>query len=158
MNDIEEIYQCLLDKSYQDAIQLDILVSKLIDQELTLGFLIDLAIRHDEYESDEETIKLAIANIADPDNLDTKHVTDCHTKYITLLKAKNEESMEINRFSMETLFLLLADATEIYDKKIADCGNTKALEKLKEQLLDAELYENIAVIDKRIKEIEDGRE
>ncbi len=30
MNDIEEIYQCLLDKSYQDAIQLDIVISKLI--------------------------------------------------------------------------------------------------------------------------------
>ena len=28
MNDIEEIYQCLLDKSYQDAIQLDILISE----------------------------------------------------------------------------------------------------------------------------------
>ena len=158
MNDIEEIYQCLLDKSYQDAIQLDILVSKLIDQELTLGFLIDLAIRHDEYEADEETIKLVIANIADPDNLDSKHVTDCHTKYVTLLKAKNEESMEINKFSITTLFMLLSGADDSYNKTITECKNINVLVKLKEQLLVAELYENIAVIDKRIKEIEDGRE
>jgi hypothetical protein len=158
MNDIEEIYQCLLDKSYQDATQLDIVVSKLIDPELTLGFLIDLAIRHDEYESDEETIKLAIANITDPDSLDPKHVTDCHTKYITLLKAKNEESMEVNKFSVTTLFMLLSGADDSYNNTISECNNTNALVKLKEQLLEAELYENIAVIDKRIKEIEDGRE
>jgi hypothetical protein len=157
MNDIEEIYQCLLDKSYQDAIQLDILISKINDQELMLGFLFDLSIRHDEYESDEETIKLAIANITDPDNLDSKHVTDCHTKYITLLKAKNEESMEINQFSVTTLFMLLSGADDAYNNTITECKNTNALAKLKEQLLDAELYENIAVIDKRIKEIEDGR-
>lgn len=157
MNDIEEIYQCLLDKSYQDAIQLDILISKINDRELILGFLFDLSIRHDEYESDEETIKLAIANITDPENLDVKHVTDCHTKYITLLKAKNEESMEINKFSVTTLFMLLSGADDAYNNTITECKNTNALVKLKEQLLDAELYENIAVIDKRIKEIQDGR-
>lgn len=157
MNDIEEIYQCLLDKSYQDAIQLDILISKINDRELILGFLFDLSIRHDEYESDEETIRLAIANITDPENLNVKHVTDCHTKYITLLKAKNEESMEINKFSVTTLFMLLSGAIDAYNKTITECINKMALEKLKEQLLDAELYENIAVIDKRIKEIEDGR-
>lgn len=157
MNDIEEIYQCLLDKSYQDAIQLDILISKINDRELILGFLFDLSIRHDEYESDEETIRLAIANITDPENLNVKHVTDCHTKYITLLKAKNEESMEINKFSVTTLFMILSGAIDAYNKTITECINKMALEKLKEQLLDAELYENIAVIDKRIKEIEDGR-
>ena len=100
---------------------------------------------------------MAIANITDPENLDVKHVTDCHTKYITLLKAKNEESMEINKFSLTTLFMLLSGADDAYNNTITECKNTNALVKLKEQLLDAELYENIAVIDKRIKEIQDGR-
>ena len=157
MNDIEEIYQCLLDKSYQDAIQLDIVISKLIDQELTLGFLFDLAIRHDEYESNEETIKLAISNIVDPDTLDPKHVSDCHSKYVNLLKTKNEESLEINRFSVTTLYMLLSGADEEYNNAISICENVNALIKLKEQLLEAEVYENISVIDKRIKELEDGR-
>jgi ribosome biogenesis GTPase A len=157
MNDIEEIYQCLLDKSYQDAIQLDILISKINDQELMLGFLFDLSIRHDEYESNKETIDLAISNIANPDELDTKRVMACHSKYIELLKAKNEESMVIILFSVSTLFMLLSGAIDAYNKTITECINKMALEKLKEQLLDAELYENIAVIDKRIKEIEDGR-
>lgn len=157
MNDIEEIYQCLLDKSYQDAIQLDILISKLIDQELTLGFLFDLAIRHDEYESDEDTIKSAIANFTDTDNMDPGYIADCHSKYITLLKTKNEESMEINRFSIETLFLLLEEKIDEYENVVNFCTNKRALHKLKEQLLEAEVYENIAVIDKRLKEIEDER-
>ena len=157
MNDVEEIYQCLLEKTYQDAIQLDILISKVSDRDLILGFLVDLAIRHEEYESDEETIKTAIANLTDSDGLDPVYVTECHTRYIDLLKTKNEESMEINKFSIDTLFLLLAEDTEGYEKTVKACTNTKALEKLKDQLLDAEIYENIAVIDKRIKEIEDGR-
>jgi len=157
MNDIEEIYQCLLDKSYQDAIQLDIVISKLIDQELTLGFLFDLAMRHDEYESNEETIKLAISNIVDPETLDPKHVSECHSKYINLLKTKNEESMEVNQFSVKTLFMLLTGEEEEYNTAVSTCESVNALNKLKEQLLEAEVYENIAVIDKRIKELEDGR-
>ena len=157
MNDIEEIYQCLLDKSYQDAVQLDIVISKVSDRDLMIGFLFDLAMRHDEYEAEEETIKSAIASFTDTDKIDPKYVSECHAKYIGLLKTKNEESLEINTFSIDTLFLLLAEDTEGYEKTVNACTNTKALEKLKEQLLDAEIYENIAVIDKRIKEIGDGR-
>jgi len=157
MNDVEEIYQCLLEKTYQDAIQLDILISKVSDSDLILGFLVDLAIRHEEYESDEDPIKAAIANLTDSDGLDPVYATECHTRYIDLLKTKNEESLEINKFSIDTLFLLLAEDTEGYETTVNACNNTKALDKLKEQLLDAEVYENIAIIDKRIKEIEDGR-
>lgn len=157
MNDIEEIYQCLLDKSYQDAIQLDILISKINDQELMLGFLFDLSIRHDEYESNKETIDLAISNITNIDELEPEHVMTYHSKYIELLKVKNDESMEINKFSVSTLFMLLSGANDAYNNTITECKNTNALVKLKEQLLEAEFYENISVIDKRIKEIEDGR-
>lgn len=157
MNDIEEIYQCLLDKSYQDAVQLDIVVSKVTDQDLVLGFLFDLVMRHEEYGSDQETVKLAIANITDPDTLDAKHVSDCHTKYIQTMKSKNDASMADNVFSIATLFLLLDEKIDEYEETVANCDSVSSLEALKGHLLEGEQYEYIAVIDNRIKQIRDGR-
>lgn len=154
MNDIEEIYQCLLEKTYQDAVKLDIVLSKVEDEDLKLGFLVDLVARHKEYEADEETVQLAIANTFDTEKLNYEHVTICHEIYISTLKKKNEESLIENKFSITTLMLLLEEKIDEYEYEVSRCESKGALAKLKDQLIEAEIYESIAVIDKRLSQIE----
>jgi hypothetical protein len=158
MTDLDKIYECLIDKTYQDKTQFEIVLSDIEDKDLAVGFLFDLLLKHTAYEADKQTMLELIAETLG-ELKPRQYIKDCHDVFTERIKKLNDESLSENMFIMDALTALLSVAdlegnltgpTEKFEKVVSDFKSKEHLEKLKERLLDSELYEVIGIVDKYI--------
>ena len=65
MKDVDLIWECLIDKSYQDEVQLELLINKIEDRKLVVGFLTNLYTNSVDWEVDKGSIINIISTYLD---------------------------------------------------------------------------------------------
>ena len=63
MTDIDKIYECILDKTYQNKSEFEIILSDIEDKELVVGFIFDILLKHAAYEADKQSMLELIADV-----------------------------------------------------------------------------------------------
>jgi hypothetical protein len=156
MTDLEKIYECLIDKTYQNKTQFEIVISDIEDKDLAVGFLFDLLLKHTAYEVDKQTMLELIAETLG-EMKPRQYIKDCHDTFTERIKKINDDSLSGNRFVMDSLTALLSTvdsegnltgSTEKFEKTVSEFKNKEHLQRLKEHLLESELYEVIGIVDK----------
>jgi len=154
MTDLDKIYECLFDKTYQNKSQFEIVLSYIEDKELAVGFIFDLLLKHKSYEADKQTMLELMADTLG-EITTREYIKDCHNSFTEKIKKKNDESLSGNMFVMDALTILSSIVdddkvipTDKFEKIVSECKSKEHLQKLKEHLLAAELYEVIGIVDK----------
>jgi hypothetical protein len=150
MKDVDLIHEFLIDGK-NDKTGLDILVSKISDRDLLLGFLMDMTINSEAYGLDKSMVMLVVAEVATKEELESKYLSNCVKYYSNLLHEKNEEELEKNTFFSLALGAILTSGinSNIVDK-ILSKAKLPWLKELKNTLLKEEVYELLSIIDKHI--------
>ena len=147
MTDLEKIYECLIDKTYQNKAQFEIILSQIEDRELVVGFIFDILLKHVVYEADRQTmLEFMAATLGEMVPRD--FIKECHDVFLEKIKKVNEESMSENLFVVDALGALYRGTLEDFEKVVSECKSKEHLNRLKQNLLDSELYEYIGIVDK----------
>ena len=147
MTDLERIYECLIDKTYQNKAQFEIILSQIEDRELVVGFIFDILLKHVAYEADRQTMLELMATTLG-EMVPRDFIKECHDVFLEKIKKVNEESMSENLFVVDALGALYRGTLEDFEKVVSECESKEHLNKLKKNLLDSELYEYIGIVDK----------
>ena len=97
MKDVDLIWECLIDKSYKDNIQLELLINKIEDRKLAIGFLTDLWSKSSDWEVDKDDIvNLTTSFLGE---VPKKEMLIEYSSYFqTMMKNKNDREKEIAKF------------------------------------------------------------
>lgn len=156
MTDIDKIYECIIDKTYQNKSQLEIILSEIEDRELVIGFIFDMLLKHSAYEIDKQSmLELMAETLGEMTPRD--FIKNCHSGFIKKIDKINKDSLSVNSFVVEALMMLCDHVDEDgkfigttfeFEKLLRSCDSKAKLAKLKENLLEGELYEFIGLVDK----------
>lgn len=147
MSDLDKIYDCILDKTYQNKSQLEIILSHIEDRELVVGFIFDMLLKHSTYEVDKQSMLELMAETLG-EMTPREYIKDCHNTFTEKIKKINEDSLSGNIFIVDAISALYNGTSVEFEKVVSKCENKDNLNKLKNYLLDAELYEFIGLVDK----------
>ena len=147
MSDLDKIYDCILDKTYQNKSQLEIILSHIEDRELVVGFIFDMLLKHSTYEVDKQSMLELMAETLG-EMTPHEYIKDCHNTFTEKIKKINEDSLSGNIFIVDAISALYTETIVEFEKVVSKCENKDNLNKLKNHLLDAELYEFIGLVDK----------
>lgn len=153
MGDIDIIYEYLSDlvgNGANDPVHLEMTLSKIASKEFAIGLLVELGIKPDEYGIDKESVLGMLHEFA-PSKMGNEFVVKCHSDYIDAMVAKTEATTG-NLESVKEALLVMMDnepgTTEI--DEVLGKMSLVSLNFLKEKLLESEVYEFIAQVDKHI--------
>lgn len=162
MKDVDLIWECLIDKSYKDKIQLELLLNKIEDRKLAIGFLTDLWSKSSDWEVDKDDIVNLTASFLG--EIPKKEMLIEYSSYFqTLMNNKNDRETEIAKFLVDFLTTLSTEISkgdnkgdfilsEIDTTKLEDILSEQKdksfISDLKEKLLTMEMYEVLPLIDK----------
>jgi hypothetical protein len=147
MADLDKIYECMVDKTYQNKTEFEIILSKIEERELAIGFMFDLLLKHSLYEVDKQ---MMLELMADTLGKVTPRdfIKECHSSFLEKIVIFQENNLTVSMFVLDALNALYTGTTKDFKRIVADCKNKEYLGKLKENLLEAELYEFIGIVDK----------
>jgi hypothetical protein len=161
MTDIEIVYNCVHDKTYQDKLKLELILEQVQDKKLVKGFLTQLYSNSEGYEIDKEIPVELIASILGetPDKEDLFTSAEYYSK---LMKELNNFTMGKNKFLVNFLTemkssMSVADGQEVTEKDIdsekleeilKSCEDKRYIEYTKSTLLEYEMYEFLKIVDK----------
>jgi hypothetical protein len=149
MTDLDKIYGCILDKTYKNKTQFEIIISQIEDTDLAIGFIFDMLLKHVTYEVDKQSmLELMADTLGEMKPRD--FIKECHNSFLEKIKKINEDSMVGNMFIVNALSALYTGTIVEFEKVVSECEGKEHLSKLKENLLEAELYEFIGIVDKYI--------
>lgn len=162
MKDVDLIWECIIDKSYQDKIYLELLLNKIEDRKLAIGFLTDLWSKSSDWEVDKDDIVNLTATFLG--EIPKKEMLIEYSSYFrTLMNNKNDREEEIAKFLVDFLTTLSTEISkgdnkgdfilsEIDTTKLEDILSEQKdksfISDLKEKLLTMEMYEVLPLIDK----------
>lgn len=162
MTDIEIIYKCVFDKTYQNKVEFLIQLEKVSDRKLIAGLLIDLSIKSKGYDSDKDQILEICAELLSQEELETNYLFEANTYYQNILSNLNKEKTDETKFLLDFYSYLLKENDDVSEDikgilnqdtiNIDDLlkNNKQYLPSLKQRMIDSELYEAIPLIDKYI--------
>jgi hypothetical protein len=153
MEDLNTIYDCLLNKTYENRVLFEMTLSNVEDKELVIGLLFSLLINSTGYKSMDgiEPDKMMIMEILSTQGeLDLEYVKKCYSSFSIRTKEINSKERTKTEFLAEALGSL-KDAVE-FESIVNKSENKRHLESLKEMLLDSQLYEFVSIVDKYIYE------
>ena len=160
MSDIEIVYSCVQNKTYQDKIQLELVCEKVKDKKLIKGFLTELYSNSKGYKIDKNIPVELIASIFEESH-DKEDLFLSSEYYIEKIKEINEFTMAKNEFLI--LFLtemqssIKGDGEELkeidinsekLEEMLKHCEDKRYIEYTKSTLLKCEMYEFLKIIDK----------
>jgi hypothetical protein len=160
MKDVDLIWECLIDKSYQDGIQLELLINKIEDRKLAIGFLTNLFTNSKDWGVDKDII-INLASTYLGDTPKNEMLLDAFNYFQSKMKSKNSKHQNLDQFLIDFLTTLSSeiigddkedfnlsgiDTTKLED--ILSKGDKNSIQHLKEKLLKMEMYEILPLIDK----------
>jgi hypothetical protein len=159
MKDVDLIWECLIDKSYQDVIQLELLINKIEDRKLAIGFLTNLFTNSKDWGVDKDII-INLASTYLGDTPKNEMLLDAFRYFQNKIGDKNENQQKLDQFIVDFLTILEDEMSddetdfifsEIDTTKLEDIlskGDKNSIQHLKEKLLKMEMYEILPLIDK----------
>jgi hypothetical protein len=161
MTDIEIVYNCLHDKTYQDKIELELICEKVQDKKLIKGLLTQLYSNSEGYEIDKEIPVELMASLfgSTPDKEELFSASEYYSK---LMKELNDFTLNKNKFLVEFLSEMKSsikseEGKEVTEKDIdsekleeilKSCEDKRYIEYTKSTLLEYEMYEFLKIVDK----------
>ena len=161
MTDIEIVYNCLHDKTYQDKLKLELILEQVQDKKLIKGFLTQLYSNSEGYEIDKEIpVELMASFLGEnPDKDDLLISADYFNEK---MKELNDFTLGKNKFLINFLSEMkssmnVADGQEVTEKDIdcqkleeilKSCEDKRYIEYTKSTLLEYEMYEFLKIVDK----------
>jgi hypothetical protein len=160
--DLNTIYDCLLNKTYENRVLFEMTLSNVEDKELVIGLLFSLLINSAGYKSmdgiepDKMMIMEILSTQVSKGELDLEYVKECYSSFSIRTKEINSKERTKTEFLVEALGSLKdvnnsKDAVE-FESIVNKSENKMHLESLKEMLLDSQLYEFVSIVDKYIYE------
>ena len=149
MTEIETIYNIIHNATYNDAVLLDIELSKVTDSKLITGMLVDLYSK-EGYEADKKIILPILAQYKD------YNLTECNEYYIKQIKAYRETMPKSPNINTLTKFISILSSIKEDKINLKDNNDyvdfVKNLENddvefFKNMLLKQELYEEVIDFD-----------
>jgi len=161
MKDVDLIWECLIDKSYKDGIQLELLINKIEDRKLVVGFLTNLYTNSVDWEVDRGTIINVISTYLG-DTPKNEILLDAFRYFQNKIGDKNENQQNLDQFLVDFLTILEDEMSEDDDESdfifseidttkmenLLSKGDKNSIQHLKEKLLKMEMYEILPLIDK----------
>ena len=161
MKDVDLIWECLIDKSYQDEVQLELLINKIEDRKLVVGFLTNLYTNSVDWEVDRGTIINVISTYLG-DTPKNEILLDAFRYFQNKIGDKNENQQNLDQFLVDFLTILEDEMSEDDDESdfifseidttkmenLLSKGDKNSIQHLKEKLLKMEMYEILPLIDK----------
>ena len=161
MKDVDLIWECLIDKSYRDEIQLELLINKIEDRKLVVGFLTNLYTNSVGWKVDRGTIINVISTYLD-DTPKDEMLMDAFRYFQNKIGDKNENQQNLDQFLVDFLTILENEMSEddkesdfifseidtIKMENLLSKGDKNSIKHLKEKLLKMEMYEILPLIDK----------
>jgi hypothetical protein len=160
MKDVDLIWECLIDKSYQDGIQLELLINKIEDRKLAIGFLTNLFTNSKDWGVDKDII-INLASTYLGDTPKNEMLLDAFRYFQNKIGDKNENQQKLDQFIVDFLTILEDEMSgddesdfifsEIDTTKLENIlskGDKNSIQHLKEKLLKMEMYEILPLIDK----------
>lgn len=161
MKDVDLIWECLIDKSYKDEIQLELLINKIEDRKLVVGFLTNLYTNSVDWEVDRGTIINVISTYLG-DTPKNEILLDAFRYFQNKIEDKNENQQNLDQFLVDFLTILEDEMSEDDDESdfifseidttemenLLSKGDKNSIQHLKEKLLKMEMYEILPLIDK----------
>jgi hypothetical protein len=159
MKDVDLIWECLIDKSYQDGIQLELLINKIEDRKLAIGFLTNLFTNSKDWGVDKDII-INLASTYLGDTPKNEMLLDAFRYFQNKIGDKNENQQKLDQFIVDFLTILEDEMSddetdfifsEIDTTKLEDIlskVDKNSIQHLKEKLLKMEMYEILPLIDK----------
>ena len=161
MKDVDLIWECLIDKSYQDEVQLELLINKIEDRKLVVGFLTNLYTNSLDWKVDRGTIINVISTYLD-DTPKDEMLMDAFRYFQNRIGDKNENQQKLDQFILDFLTILENEMSEDDDESdfifseidttkmenLLSKGDKNSIKHLKEKLLKMEMYEILPLIDK----------
>lgn len=161
MTDIEIVYNCLHDKTYQDKLKLELILEQVQDKKLIKGFLTQLYSNSEGYEIDKEIpVELMASFLGEaPDKDDLLISADYFTEK---MKELNDFTLGKNKFLINFLTEMkssmnVSPGQEVTEKDIdcqkleeilKSCEDKRYIEYTKSTLLEYEMYEFLKIVDK----------
>lgn len=162
MTDIDLIWECLIDKSYKDKTQLELLLNKIEDKKLAIGFLTDLWSKSSDWEVDKDDIvNLTSTYLGEVPKKEM--LIESSSYFQTLMKNKNDREKDLAKFLVDFLttlsneiskgdnkgdFILSEIDTTKLEDILSEQKDKSFISDLKEKLLTMEMYEVLPLIDK----------
>ena len=161
MTDIEIVYNCVHDKTYQDKLKLELILEQVQDKKLVKGFLTQLYSNSEGYEIDKEIPVELIASILG-ETPDKEDLVTSAEYYNEKMKELNDFTMGKNKFLVNFLTEMkssmnVADGQEVTEQDIdsekleeilKSCEDKRYIEYTKSTLLEYEMYEFLKIVDK----------
>lgn len=159
MKDVDLIWECLIDKSYKDKIQLELLLNKIEDRKLAGGFLFSLFTYSEKWGVDINHIIGIMSTYFEYENTpNDDYMQDAFSYFQTLLGDKNKNQLKVNQFTVDFLTIvensdketdfILSEIDTTKMEKILSKGDKNSIQHLKDKLLKMEKYEILPLIDK----------
>jgi hypothetical protein len=161
MTDIEIVYNCVHDKTYQDKLELELICEKVQDKKLVKGLLTQLYSNDKGYEIDKNIPVELMASLfgSTPDKDELFSASEYYGK---LMKELNDFTLNKNKFLVEFLSEMKSSIeseegqevtekdidTEKLDQILTSCEDKRYIEYVKYTLLEYEMYEFIKIVDK----------
>jgi hypothetical protein len=150
MSDLNIIYDCLFNKTYQNKVLFEIELGKVDDKELVVGFLFNLTLNSIAYESDKDLMLSTWGSLGlKPEQFDIKK---CYKNFLDLIQKVNSENLSENSYIRDALMAVISK--ENFEEVVNKCKNKNYLLRLKNILLESEEYELISIVDKKISKYE----
>ena len=146
--DVDLIYGCIFEETYKDKMSLDIIISKVEDPRMAVGFLMDLALKHAMYEIDSQDLPSMIAEYIG-ESKPHDYMIGCHKIFVSEMRKKNDSEIRSSLFIEKALRLLVFERQSDFDSLLASTEKP-LIERLKEELLEAEAYEYVSAVDKHL--------
>lgn len=161
MTDIEIVYNCLQDKTYQDKLQLELILEQVQDKKLIKGFLTQLYSNSERYEVDKDIpVQLMASFLGEaPDKEDLAISSEYYTEK---MKELNDFTLGKNKFLINFLTEMKSSMnvlpgqevtakdidSEKLEKILKSCEDKRYIKYVKSTLLEYEMYEFLKIIDK----------
>ena len=150
MKDVDLIWECLIDKSYKDEIQLELLINKIEDRKLVVGFLTNLYTNSVDWEVDRGTIINVISTYLG-DTPKNEILLDAFRYFQNKIGDKNENQQNLDQFLVDFLTILEDEMSEDDDESdfifseidttemenLLSKGDKNSIQHLKEKLFNS---------------------
>lgn len=155
MSDIEIIHECIINRYYENCLTLSMELSKVDDEKLIVGLLIELSMKNVDYkindEDKQEILKLSTEYLLPEQLRDTSYLKSCHDVFREKLIQINKEKTKKAELVSKLLMCLHINNEALFDMILERNSDFKeGIKHAKEVFLKEELYEWIGKLDKHL--------
>lgn len=151
MEDIAIIHECLLDKTYNNKVEFELILNKIQDTKLVNGFLIDLYSLSEKYECNkDDMVELAVTMGLLTLESNKEDIRVANDYYKSKLQVYNNTSILKQQLLLDVLLIMKDDDEDKFKTLLGTLSNNQ-LEYIKDFFLENEWYDYISIINEYLK-------